>query len=364
MAEEELPDLILLDMNMPGMNGKEVCRRLRAHPKLADTPIIMFSAEAAEKMASFEMGADDFLVKPTDPDEMIDRIENLLAKRATSGPAKAAPPLDRLIAEAQAGESVAATPLPPETPAERPESGTLIAVLGVRGGSGATTLATNLAVSAGEIGLSTTLVDLDTQQGHVGLYLKLKPKGYIDSLASLQDDRIRKQLPGLLIEHGYNLRLLLARPNLSGRHPTPSPRQAAIIVAKLVHLNQCVVVDLGREITATTRAVLDGADQVIVCLRPERVALASARAMLSSLKETLYEHTTLRAMVFGAVGGLNLPKSAIERFLAHPLLAIIPAQPKTMMQALNKGVPYVKLYPDSKVAKFYRQLAKALVVKS
>jgi Flp pilus assembly CpaE family ATPase len=200
------------------------------------------------------------------------------------------------------------------------------------------------------------------RQGHVGPFLKAKPDNGINTLASLQEDQLRERLPALLVDHGKNLDLLLTRPNPDGRFATPTPQQTAIIVNALTRSRECVIVDLGHEINSITRAVLDGADHVIVCLRPERVALAAARVMLGQLKDMLYEHTTLRTMVIGIVGGMSLPRNAIERFLGYPLLATIPARPSEVMQALNKGVPYLQLYPDSPISKFYRLLAKRLVV--
>lgn len=86
LAEKMQPDLVLVDMNMPEIDGKEVCRRLRAHPQLSTVPIIMFTAEAEayQKVEGFDAGADDYLTKPTEPEEMIARIEAMLASAANS----------------------------------------------------------------------------------------------------------------------------------------------------------------------------------------------------------------------------------------------------------------------------------------
>ena len=80
IAEQEHPDLIMVDGMMPEMDGWEFCRRVRKSASLAHTPIIMFSAEddPRQKLAGFDAGADDYLTKPTEPDEMIDRVRALL----------------------------------------------------------------------------------------------------------------------------------------------------------------------------------------------------------------------------------------------------------------------------------------------
>ncbi|MCK4725274.1 MAG: response regulator, partial [Anaerolineales bacterium] len=69
MIEKEQPDLILLDVMMPDIDGFEVARRIRSNPSSANVPIIMFTAKAQveDRVKGFEAGADDYLTKPTQP---------------------------------------------------------------------------------------------------------------------------------------------------------------------------------------------------------------------------------------------------------------------------------------------------------
>jgi CheY-like chemotaxis protein/MinD-like ATPase involved in chromosome partitioning or flagellar assembly len=361
IAEKENPDLILLDMNMPEVNGLEVCRRLRSHPQLKEIPIIMFSAEAAEKLAGFEAGADDFLVKPTDPDEMISRIESLLESgtgaqsRGANGPSGVEAELVKSEAVAEGVGTGLASPEPPP-------KGRLIGIIGARGGAGATTLATNLALSSAQLGYATTLVDLDMAQGHVGLYLKMKMSGGLNALASLSDLQLAQKVPEALVHYRKNLRLLLAAPNMNGHYRTPAAEQIEIILGALEGLNRCVITDLGRELTAATRVALWEADEVIVCLRPERVALSSARRLLHHIREIVPAGTPIRPLIFGITGGMSLPKSSAEEYLGLQVAATIPARPQEMNRALNQGAAFVQLYPNSKVAKWFRWFARQLVL--
>src|SRR5262249_21016770 len=79
-----LPDLIVLDLMLPGMNGLELTRRLRAEPVWARVPIIMLTAKADEgdRIVGLEMGADDYGVKPFSPKELLARVRAVL-RRAT-----------------------------------------------------------------------------------------------------------------------------------------------------------------------------------------------------------------------------------------------------------------------------------------
>jgi DNA-binding response OmpR family regulator len=77
--EEQMPDLLILDVMLPGMNGYDVIRWLRDR---SDTPVIMLTArrEEADRIAGLEMGADDYVVKPFSPQELVSRVRAVLRR--------------------------------------------------------------------------------------------------------------------------------------------------------------------------------------------------------------------------------------------------------------------------------------------
>jgi len=86
IAKEEKPDLIILDLMLPKMDGWEVCKRLRKESRIGDIPVIMLTArsETGDKLKGFECGADDYVTKPFSPRELVARVKRVLA-RAENG---------------------------------------------------------------------------------------------------------------------------------------------------------------------------------------------------------------------------------------------------------------------------------------
>lgn len=81
-VEKEQPDLVVLDLMLPGMDGLEVCRRIRLIPKYQQIPIIMLTAkgEVIDKVLGLELGADDYMTKPFSPRELVARIKARLRR--------------------------------------------------------------------------------------------------------------------------------------------------------------------------------------------------------------------------------------------------------------------------------------------
>jgi len=87
MAKKEKPDLIILDLMLPEMEGKDVCRALKSNPLTQSIPILMLTAKAEEidRIIGFELGADDYVTKPFSPRELVLRIKAILRRKELQG---------------------------------------------------------------------------------------------------------------------------------------------------------------------------------------------------------------------------------------------------------------------------------------
>src|SRR3972149_10459780 len=170
------PDLIILDVMMPEMNGYEVCRRLRSLTTTAHLPIMMLTAQESveEKVRGFEAGADAYMIKPFQPPALQARVKGLL-RRA----------------------------LPAEGGAPQLE-GKVIAAFSLRGGVGVSSLTANLATGLAQVwNLPTVLVDLSLMAGHSALMLNLAQRNTWADLTRMPVEEIHAELVGaLLMPHG------------------------------------------------------------------------------------------------------------------------------------------------------------------
>jgi phosphate regulon transcriptional regulator PhoB len=86
LARGEQPDVVVLDLMLPGLDGLEVCRQLRRDPATRDLPIIMLTArgEEVDRVVGLELGADDYVVKPFSPRELVARLRAVLRRSETA----------------------------------------------------------------------------------------------------------------------------------------------------------------------------------------------------------------------------------------------------------------------------------------
>ena len=95
LAQQKKPDLVLLDLMLPDISGREVCRRLKADPNLKEVPVVMLTArgDESDRVSGFEVGADDYVTKPFSVRELVLRLKAIL-RRATPQTGEVSPRLE------------------------------------------------------------------------------------------------------------------------------------------------------------------------------------------------------------------------------------------------------------------------------
>lgn len=326
----DLPDLIVLDLMMPGMSGYEFLRQVRADPAMAHLPVIMLTAKGQmdHKVAGFEAGADDYLVKPVNAVELEIRVKSLLARM----------------------ETVGAT-------GPRPQA-TVIAVFSLRGGVGTTSIAVNLAGALGALwGLKVPLLDMAFKNGHCGLMLNLKPKHTIADLVEWEDDTVDPEVvENLLVTHKSGISLL----------PAPeSPLDADLITVAV--LDQAwpylrsryrfMVVDAGSELSEVTLAILERAHVVALVLTPELASLKAATDALRIFERLGLEGSRVFPVINWTFPRDGLPQRSIENALGAKAKEAIPHERTAFVRAINSGRPLITTDPAAEASLAIARLA-------
>ena len=329
-AATERPDLILLDIMMPDIDGYEVTRRLRADPTLAHIPVIMFTAKSMvdDKVAGFEVGVDDYLTKPTHPAELTAHVKAVLARSA-------------------------------QTRAAPSEKATTIGFLGVKGGVGTSTLTLNVGVSLRHLNQDVIVADLNPGCGSIGLDLGLaNPQGLGHLLSrSLKDIHLRS-VEAELVAHKTGVRLLLAACRPKDSDLAQAVPQMEAVVRNLAAMCTTLLLDLGTGIRPYVKPILQFCDRVLLIVEPVHPTDTIARALIEDLQSSgIVRGKMALVLVTRERTSLQIPWRQIETDLGLPLAGIISPAPEQAHQASQGGTPLVILSPDSLVTDQIHKLA-------
>lgn len=332
LAKEQDFDLIISDVMMPNLNGYETCERLREDPKTAQIPILLLTAldNLESKIKGFEAGADDYLSKPYEPDELIARVNVLLRRRAT-------PSEPRQVLE---------------------QKGKVIAVFSLKGGVGVSSIAANLAVGLSQLwGNETALVDLSLTAGQAALMLNLPLRNTWADLARVEVDEIDQEVLGMTLrDHSSGVNVLSAPRRVEESEMIDCAKiEQTIEVLRQTY--DYVILDLPHNFSEHTLVGLDNADEILIVLAPE---LASVRATAMALEvfESLdYPTNDIRLILNWIFERNGLAKPDIEAGLNREINIIIPHASDVFVRAINFGAPPAFEEPDSPMGAIFEDLS-------
>ena len=236
------PDLLVLDVMMPGMSGHDLTRQIRGEKSLEDVPILILTARSQDidRTTALKSGADDYLSKPVTSQELIERVDNLLSRKV------------QRVASSQK---------------------VIVALYGFRGGVGQTTVAVNLATALRRLSQEDVcLVDFSPSGSQAEKHIRLKIRS---TWADLPDSFDWPMLKDSLALHPSGLRLLAA-PSAPVSPMEPSAEKASAILDLLSANMVFTVVDLPSAYTPALQIGLSRAYMALHVITPEVVAVQTA----------------------------------------------------------------------------------------
>ncbi len=315
-AYREQPDIALVDVMMPGMDGYEVVRRLRGDSRTRNMHIVILTArgQPVDRDAALEAGADAHLTKPVNMEVLEQTVNDLLT----------------------------------DTPRVRMPKSAVIPVLSLRGGIGVSTVAVNLAVVLQEL-TPTILWDLSPNSGHSATYLGLRPTvhwgGYLQERS--------RPWSSLLLEHQSGLRVLCAPPVPPlDRWFTESDIEAGLDA--LTNAARLVVIDMPPRLTDSEKPLLTRAHRIVLLTGDDPPSIQTTLATLKSLRP--WRDRIL--IVHNAPAPGKRPNAAtLERMMRVPVKVDLPYEP-VQREAMRSGAPLVSRQPRGAYAAQIKRVAQ------
>jgi len=339
LANKEYPDLVLLDVMIPDINGYEIARSIRTNPATENTPIIMFTARSQvdDKVEGLEAGADAYITKPARPRELFAQVNSVL-KRAPQ--------------HSSAPTAVVA------------EKGTLIGIISAKGGIGNSTLATNLAIEIhNQSGEETILADFRPGQGTIGMDLDIQnTNGLIKLLDEEPGTDISDFFPEVLMEHKSGIKTLL-----SSHHPSDSRyithvEQFLQIAKKLPNLAAYTILDLGPSLTPLNAQILPECDKILICLEPSPANVTQTRILIQDLINSgIGDGRFITVLVNRQRSSVQLSREQTENKLERKIDQIFTPAPELAYQAAANNIPIIQRPEESLTTEQFRDLAKSIL---
>jgi pilus assembly protein CpaE len=347
MAKELHPDIVIMDINMPDMDGLEAAGLItKALPTVG---VIMMSVQDDSDYMQKAMlaGARFFLPKPPNMDQLYSTIRSVYTQYE---------PIRRQMA--MIAERGAIPMIEEETDRMGDRAGHVIVVYSPQGGSGKTTIATNLASGLMKEGIKTLLIDGDLQYGDVGAFLDLRSPSTVLDLIENVDDMDIDLFENIVLTHNSGVKVLLSPPRPTDAFDIRdnSPEAIATLINNIAGFYDFVVVDASSMIDTVTAQFFDIAAKIVLVVTPTLPSIKNVRLVLDMFDQNEFpaERT---ALVINKMPedpkrarGLPTPEK-IQSYLRRPIEGVIPAvDERFILSAVNKGVPVIASDRDTNKA--------------
>jgi pilus assembly protein CpaE len=336
LAKELRPDIVIMDINMPDVDGLQITGQIIDF--LPEIGIIIMSAQddPSYMRQAMTAGAKAFIAKPSSPDELYQTIR-AVNKRARAPLIPTSLAQMRNVAAAQGGQN---------------RAGNIIVVYSPQGGAGCTTIATNLASALTHDNIRVLLVDANLQFGDVGVFLNLEARSTLVDLVGDVDDLDIDYFENVVTTHNSGLKVLMGpnRPEMAEK-VTSQPGALSKILDKIRWNYDFLIVDTSLHLDEMALSLMDLATRVVLVSTPNLTSVKNMRFVLDLFDQLGYalDKTILilnRVSADQRIRKMGITADRVSLFLKRPVAAIIPIAEFLMLDAIRKGIPAVVLERD------------------
>lgn len=356
-ARQLRPDIVLMDINMPGMDGIATVEALTR--EVPGTQVIMMSvqSDADYLRRSMLAGAREYLIKPFTSDELSASIRRVYALAQQMRPPQVETPVAPQTELEQRGAAQA--PAARMTAAQATRGATITAVFGAKGGVGTTTLAVNMALALQQQNPSArvALVDADLQFGDVSVFLNLEVTRTLRDLAEAIEEADTQFLHDISVTHSSGVKVLLA-PLTPVDAELVTPETFVKLFDLLRTEYDYVFINTRTSFHEPVLTVLDHADKILLVMTTEIPAIRNTKNFFELGEQLGYDESKIELVLNRYDVRTGIKPEAIQSSIRHPLLAVIEADDRVAIDALNKGIPFVVNQQRTPIAQGVLGLAK------
>jgi len=318
------PELLIVDLRLPDLPGLEILERLRRDSRFGHIPVIVITAkdELDEKLKAFELGADDYLVKPFQPEELVARM-GILARRGKAM---------QIIQQMGTGQA---------------NTSTVITLHSLRGGVGCSSLAINLGLALYKLwGKQTLLVDAVLTAGQIALMLDASSLASWENLVGITSSNIDEELVKELASLHKSGVYYFASPKYPIASDTFSTDLLHLLIEKIRAQFEFVVIDTSHDFSDITIQMLNSADTILLIMAPEMASLRSAVSALEIYDRLEIPREKVRVALNNNSTNIVIKQAQLEKVLGMPIAFTFPYEAGEVARAINFGEPFMLSNPD------------------
>ena len=338
LALKEQPNLILLDLMMPDMDGNQVTRKLRDNPKTSKIHILMFSAKSQveDKVSGYEAGVDEYLTKPIHPAELVARIKSVLSRSTISE-------------------------------ASSVKKGYTIGIISAKGGLGSSTIALNLSISLYNK-TQKVIICAEINPGHGCWADEL---GYANSncLVDLLSMKVNEITPSAIESQLYStpfgVRLLLASNHIKDTALMANTAQLEAILQQIPLLVPITILDIGTNYYPHIEKILGACNELIMITDPFPNTVKHTKALIDDLvSQNLLTNRILNVVIVNRVqSSIQLTRQKVREMLGQDVIGMISPAPELSYHAGLQALPMIKAQPENLVSVQINELADQINIR-
>ena len=331
------PELLVVDLKLPELDGFEILKRLRRDPKFSLIPVIVITSqdELSEKLKAFELGADDYLVKPFQPEELVARM-GILARRGRA---------IQMVQKENTG----------------PSDATTVTVHSLRGGLGCSSIVVNLGLAFQKLwGKQTLLLDSVLTAGQVALLLDAKPTATWENLVGLEPENVDDAVVAeIMCSHKSGVRYV-ASPRYPIAADTFTTDELRVLMDRIKKHNDFVVVDTSHDFSDMTIHMLSMSTTILLVLAPEMASLRTTMSALEIYDRLGISLDKVKIALNNNSSNPAIKQAQLEKVLKRPIDFVLPYEAGEVNRALNFGQPFILSNPDLPICLVLEKMAYAL----